>query len=136
MNKLTLAAVLLAFSSSGAFAATQACPGVSKIKQTAMGTGFTYQAEAHDGAMWKGENPRADKDDLKKIKFKESYILNQKKIVACDYTGPDNAEGVRMVLDLTKPVKPVGKHWKEEKQSDGTVLPRCAAKSASECEFK
>lgn len=136
MNKFTVIAVLLATSCSGAFAATQACPAVSKIKQTPTDTGFTYQAKAENGASWNGENPRADKDDLKKIKFKESYILNDKKIVACDYTGPDNAQGMRMVLDLKKPVKSVGKHWKEEKQSDGTVLPRCAAKSPSECEFK
>ncbi|WP_426159738.1 hypothetical protein [Pseudomonas sp. TSRC2-2] len=116
--------------------AGNACPAVSAIEQEASEYGgFKYKAVAANGVQWIGENPIADAGDLAKVVFKEAYIVNPKNFVACDYVGPE-LEGVRMALKTSGQAKPAGSAWVDQKQTDATVLPRCAGVAPGECKFK
>ena len=116
--------------------AGNACPAISAIEQKASEHGgFTYNAAAANGMQWVGENPVADAGDLGKVAFKEAYIVRSKNFVACDYVGPE-LEGVRVALKTSAPAKPAGSAWVDQKQTDGTLLPRCAGVAPGECKFK
>ncbi|OSN03290.1 DUF3757 domain-containing protein [Lonsdalea iberica] len=111
------------------------CPAINKIKQNKADSGYSYKANAGDSMKWTGENPYAEKNDLQNISFKEAYILNVKNLIACDYVGHDNASGMRMSLTLKLPVKPLGKYWQDEKQSDGSVFIHCTSSYPEDCIF-
>lgn len=116
--------------------AGNACPAIGEIKQDASEHGgFTYNAAAANGMQWVGENPVADAGDLGKMVFKEAYIVKSKNFVACDYVGSE-LEGVRMALKTSAPATPAGSAWVDQKQTDGTLLPRCAGVAPGECKFK
>ncbi|WP_213940355.1 DUF3757 domain-containing protein [Pseudomonas sp. dw_612] len=135
IKKISAGVVVMMAMMANAYA-DNACPGVDAIQQTAIeGGGFVYTASAAKGLQWTGENPMAEKNDLKAVAFKEAYVVNAKNFVACDYVG-SKREGVRMALKTVDAVTPVGTAWVNETQPDGSVLPRCAGVTPEQCTFK
>lgn len=132
-NRKLIIALLSFFMIGYAEATVFSCPSVNKIKQSQEDSGYSYKAKAGDNMRWVGENPYAEKNDLQNISFKEAYILNVKNLVACDYVGLDNTSGMRMSLTLKLPVKPLGKYWQDEKQSDGSVFVHCTSSYSEDC---
>jgi len=138
MNIKKISAAVIAMSAwvGVAHADPNTCPAVASITQAAGEYGgYVYSAPAQNGQHWVGENPMAHEDDLKHVAFVEAYIHNNKNFVACDYSGA-RAPGMRMALKINSPASPIGAVWANETQTDGTVLPRCAAANPTDCKFE
>lgn len=138
-SKVLKFGVVIAVAIAGnAMAAPLKCPAVSDIKQTPGSYGgFAYTAAAGDGKQWTGENIMANESDLRATGFKEAYILNARNFVACDYVLPnDQGGGMRMSIKIDSSAKAVGANWQNQKQPDGSVLPRCVADKPQKCTFQ
>ncbi|WP_421535077.1 hypothetical protein [Pseudomonas marginalis] len=122
IKKISVGIITMLALVGNAYATTMTCPAVANISQTKDGSGYAYVASAPDAKQWKGENPMAGDNDLKKVHFKMVSI--EKGFVACDYEGKDDA-AVRMTLKVM--AKPVGNAWNAN---------TCKNASESACTFE